>query len=162
VTSRGLGRCRRCAAWVMRERWHRLRAVGRTRCCCRRMVWCRHSVGKTASFFEFSLCLSRACLGKVFVFIYKWLKNAVFRRHERRWAAGYRQVRNNTVLFGHFLYKNDHFLPRQAQDKHTENSKQSTVFLQHERLAEAHRGQARHGLGSAGCLRWGALAGAHG
>jgi hypothetical protein len=26
-------------------------------------------VGKTASFFEFSLCLSRACLGKMFVFI---------------------------------------------------------------------------------------------
>jgi hypothetical protein len=31
-------------------------------------------------FFEFSLCLSRACLGKMFVFMYKWLKNAVFRR----------------------------------------------------------------------------------
>jgi hypothetical protein len=26
------------------------------------------------SFFEFSLCLSRACLGKMIVFIYKWLK----------------------------------------------------------------------------------------
>ena len=38
------------------------------------------AVGKTASFFEFSLCLSRACLGKMIVFIYKWLKNAVFRR----------------------------------------------------------------------------------
>jgi hypothetical protein len=36
-------------------------------------------VRKTASFFEFSLCLSRACLGKMFVFIYKWLKNAVLR-----------------------------------------------------------------------------------
>jgi hypothetical protein len=41
------------------------------------------TVGKTASFFEFSLCLSRACLGKMFVFIYKLLKNAVFRRLER-------------------------------------------------------------------------------
>jgi hypothetical protein len=40
----------------------------------------RIPVRKTASFFEFSLCLSRACLGKMFVFIYKWLKNAVFRR----------------------------------------------------------------------------------
>eukprot|EP01046_Picozoa_sp_COSAG06_P013892 COSAG06_NODE_848_length_11971_cov_10.199882_14_plen_139_part_00 len=29
-------------------------------------------------FFEFSLCLSRACLGKMFVFIYKWLKRTVF------------------------------------------------------------------------------------
>jgi hypothetical protein len=35
-------------------------------------------VRKTASFLEFSLCLSRACLGKMIVFIYKWLKNAVF------------------------------------------------------------------------------------
>jgi hypothetical protein len=35
-------------------------------------------VRKTASFFEFSLCLSRACLGKMIVFIYKLLKNAVF------------------------------------------------------------------------------------
>jgi hypothetical protein len=37
-------------------------------------------VRKTASFFEFFLCLSRACLGKMIVLIYKWLKNAVFRR----------------------------------------------------------------------------------
>ena len=50
-------------------------------------------VRKTASFFEFSLCLSRACLGKMFVFIYKWLKNAVFRRPDvvlegaSTWAA---------------------------------------------------------------------------
>jgi hypothetical protein len=29
---------------------------------------------KTPLFFEFSLCLSRACLGKMFVFIYKWHK----------------------------------------------------------------------------------------
>jgi len=32
------------------------------------------------SFFEFSLCLSRAGLGKMIVFIYKWLKKAVFCR----------------------------------------------------------------------------------
>jgi hypothetical protein len=38
-------------------------------------------VRKTASVFEFSLCLSRACLGKMIVLMYKWhLKNAVFRR----------------------------------------------------------------------------------
>ena len=30
------------------------------------------------AFFEFSLCLSRACLGQMFVYIYKWLKIAVF------------------------------------------------------------------------------------
>jgi hypothetical protein len=39
-------------------------------------------VRKTASFFEFSPCLSRACLGKMMHFIYKWRKNAVFRRHK--------------------------------------------------------------------------------
>jgi membrane-associated HD superfamily phosphohydrolase len=42
--------------------------------------WC----GKRRSFFEFSLCLSRACVGKMIVFIYKWLKNAVFRREVMR------------------------------------------------------------------------------
>jgi hypothetical protein len=31
-------------------------------------------------FFEISLCLSRACLGKMIDFRSKWLKNAVFRR----------------------------------------------------------------------------------
>ena len=29
-------------------------------------------------FLEFFLCLSRACLGKMYVFIYKWLKNHHF------------------------------------------------------------------------------------
>jgi hypothetical protein len=29
-------------------------------------------------FFEFFLCLSRACLGKMFIFIYKWLKKDRF------------------------------------------------------------------------------------
>jgi len=31
-----------------------------------------------ALFLEFSLCLSRACLGTIIVFIYKWLKKTVF------------------------------------------------------------------------------------
>ena len=41
-------------------------------------------------FFEFSLCLSRACLGKMIVFIYKWLKNAVFRSDTKytSWDVG--------------------------------------------------------------------------
>ena len=30
------------------------------------------------SFFEFFLCLSRACLGKIIIFIYKWLKKTRF------------------------------------------------------------------------------------
>ena len=33
---------------------------------------------KTPFVFEFSLCLSRACLGKTITFIYKWLKKTVF------------------------------------------------------------------------------------
>jgi hypothetical protein len=46
---------------------------------------------------EFSLCLSRACLGKMIVFKYKWLKNAVL--HD---------------IFDWVTI----FLPRQARDKH--------------------------------------------
>ena len=34
--------------------------------------------GKRHFFFEFSLCLSRACLGKIMNFIYKWRKKCRF------------------------------------------------------------------------------------
>jgi hypothetical protein len=30
------------------------------------------------AYLEFSLCLSRACLGKKMIFMYKWLKKPVF------------------------------------------------------------------------------------
>ena len=48
---------------------------------------------KKILFFEFSLCLSRACLGKMFVFIYKRAKKTVF-THRRGilgivWSAGH-------------------------------------------------------------------------
>jgi hypothetical protein len=33
---------------------------------------------KTVSFCEFSLCLPRACLGKIIILMYKWLKKTVF------------------------------------------------------------------------------------
>jgi hypothetical protein len=33
---------------------------------------------ENGTFFEFSLCLSRACLGKMLIFIYKWLKKCRF------------------------------------------------------------------------------------
>jgi hypothetical protein len=33
--------------------------------------WLRHNI---LAFLEFSLCLSRACLGKIIIFKYKWLK----------------------------------------------------------------------------------------
>jgi len=53
----------------------------------------QNAVRKTASFLEFSLCLSRACLGKMIGFIHKWLKNAVFRR-----ATGRGSVSNACLL----------------------------------------------------------------
>jgi hypothetical protein len=40
-----------------------------------RFAWCE----KRHHFWSFSLCLSRACLGKMIVLMYKWLKNGVFR-----------------------------------------------------------------------------------
>jgi hypothetical protein len=38
----------------------------------------RREAARKRPFFEFSLCLSRACLGKKMNFIYKWLKKPVF------------------------------------------------------------------------------------
>jgi hypothetical protein len=45
----------------------------------------RKSPARKRPFFEFSLCLSRACLGKMLVFIYKWLKKWRF-SHLREFA----------------------------------------------------------------------------
>eukprot|EP01046_Picozoa_sp_COSAG06_P012596 COSAG06_NODE_745_length_12649_cov_128.650916_3_plen_94_part_00 len=54
--------------------------------------------GKTALFFGFSLCLSRACLGKIMHFIYKWLKKCRFltaeRLHTLRLTGSIRRVIN--------------------------------------------------------------------
>jgi hypothetical protein len=36
------------------------------------------SLRESGLVIEFSLCLSRACLGKMFAFVYKWLKKTVF------------------------------------------------------------------------------------
>eukprot|EP01043_Picozoa_sp_COSAG02_P079206 COSAG02_NODE_18207_length_953_cov_1.612412_1_plen_183_part_01 len=36
------------------------------------------SLRENGTFFEFSLCLSRACLGKMLIFVYKWLKKCRF------------------------------------------------------------------------------------
>jgi hypothetical protein len=46
-----------------------------------RMLWCekRHSV------FEFSLCLSRVCLGKMMHYIHKLLKHMAFFAGIQRW-----------------------------------------------------------------------------
>jgi hypothetical protein len=53
------------------------------------------------SFFEFPLCLSRACLGKMFVFIHKWQIVSAVRRPFM------------------YVYKTPYHLPRQTRDKHT-------------------------------------------
>ena len=37
---------------------------------------------KNGLVIEFSLRLSRACLGKMFIFIYKWLKKTVLTHHD--------------------------------------------------------------------------------
>jgi hypothetical protein len=54
-------------------------------------AWLRDDSG-TETAFEFSLCLSRACLGKIIVFIYKWLKNRrlshVFPKNDRFTKTG--------------------------------------------------------------------------
>ena len=74
-------------------------------------------VRKTASFCEFSLCLSRACLGKLIVFIYKWLKNAVFRSQVGR-GVSHCGVNESSFLRCCFLdAENIDCLPRQARDK---------------------------------------------
>ena len=51
-------------------------------------------------FFEFSLCLSRACLGKMMTFIYKWRKKCRF------------------SPFSHLTLMKFDDLTRQARDKH--------------------------------------------
>jgi hypothetical protein len=53
-------------------------------------------------FLEFSLCLSRACLGKIITFIYKWRKNAAAQRDNATCYNCYKPVdgeynRNATV-----------------------------------------------------------------
>eukprot|EP01046_Picozoa_sp_COSAG06_P002996 COSAG06_NODE_112_length_23474_cov_81.804458_10_plen_187_part_00 len=76
--------------------------------------WDRSAVRITGeekrTFFEFSLCLSRACLGKMFVFIYKWLKTG--RRRRRLWLS--------------FKMTATDSLPRQARDTQTHANAHTT------------------------------------
>ena len=44
----------------------------------RRMQHAMQNIKEMPVFFEFSLCLSRACLGKMIHFQYKWRKNWLF------------------------------------------------------------------------------------
>jgi hypothetical protein len=61
---------------------------------------------ENGTFFEFSLCLSRACLGKMLIFIYKWLKSAVFLPYPLRNAghAGQLPCRKRNLFFECFPY----------------------------------------------------------
>ena len=60
-------------------------------------------------FFEFALCLSRACLGKIIVFTYKWLKKKL-----------------KTVI-SHCKMPS---IPRQAKDRRNENLISSWELLE--------------------------------
>eukprot|EP01046_Picozoa_sp_COSAG06_P042985 COSAG06_NODE_5561_length_3401_cov_2306.993640_2_plen_162_part_00 len=57
---------------------------------CSTIIWRRRTVRKTASFVEFFLCLSRACLGKTIVLMYKWLKKCLFFRSVTQCHGGAR------------------------------------------------------------------------
>ena len=48
--------------------------------------------GETPLFFEFSLCLSRACLGKMIIFSIKWRKKVAF---SYRWCASLASISAN-------------------------------------------------------------------
>jgi hypothetical protein len=65
----------------------RCNSASAPRACCGRntagRAQAKPGLRKTPLFFEFSLCLSRACLGKMSVFIYKWRKNWRFSHHSR-------------------------------------------------------------------------------
>ena len=52
-------------------------------------------VRNTASFFEIFLCLSRACLGKIIVYIYKWLSKMAFFAGG---ASDLATIHSNTIL----------------------------------------------------------------
>jgi ABC-type multidrug transport system fused ATPase/permease subunit len=84
-------------------------------------------VRKTASFFEFSLCLSRACLGKMIVSIYKWLKNAVFRRTTT--LLGYAGKQNPFFAMPLYTRLKRSFLPRRLGTD-IEKVEKSGVVLQ--------------------------------
>ena len=77
--------CRRCEAAAAQ---HFILAL----CRCR----CGDSAIRTRSFFEFSLCLSRACLGKIIIYINEWLRKIVFLpgcEHDAVRISGMRQLR---------------------------------------------------------------------
>jgi hypothetical protein len=83
----------------------------RTRCfTVRALLVQRQPCTKCALFFEFSLCLSRACLGKMIVFIYKLLK---------RGSKCTCHICN--------LYIKTNILPRQARDKRRETTTQESL-----------------------------------
>ena len=76
-----------------RRRSGRGRGRGRPRWLAEEILPLLRKVRKTASFLESSLCLSRACLGKMIVLMYKRLKNAGFRSEPRGvfWRGVFRE-----------------------------------------------------------------------
>ena len=59
----------------------RCNSASAPRACCGRntagRAQAKPGLRKTPLFFEFSLCLSRACLGKMIVYMYKWRKKSL-------------------------------------------------------------------------------------
>ena len=78
-SSRRRGRCGRaacnCGGGAVAQEEPLLQRCGR---CLQLSLQRADTLRENGTFFEFSLCLSRACLGKIMHFIYKWRKSAVF------------------------------------------------------------------------------------
>jgi hypothetical protein len=103
-------------------------------------TWRRWRCEKRHSFLEFFLCLSRACLGKTIVFIlYELLKNGVFRRGA---LSSFDRGAKNGIFLRH-LYIKTNILPRQARDKHRENSKKSGCVFRRTVLHEVRPSYAK-------------------
>jgi hypothetical protein len=78
-SSRRRGRCGRaacnCGGGAVAQEEPLLQRCGR---CLQLSLQRADTLRENGTFFEFSLCLSRACLGKIIHFIYKWLKKCRF------------------------------------------------------------------------------------
>jgi hypothetical protein len=90
-SSRRRGRCGRaacnCGGGAVAQEEPLLQRCGR---CLQLSLQRADTLRENGTFFEFSLCLSRACLGKIMHFIYKWRKSAVFlpplpHPYQQRW-----------------------------------------------------------------------------
>eukprot|EP01046_Picozoa_sp_COSAG06_P051213 COSAG06_NODE_8304_length_2206_cov_48.545066_3_plen_213_part_00 len=82
---------------------------------------------------SFSLCLSRACLGKMIAFIYKLLKRDAMRVLAAEIAYALALVRKHTngTFCAVFILEMMNILPRRARDKHTGRKRYFEKGFQH-------------------------------